>query len=1192
MIYSYNNFKLSDLGDLMVSQSREYDGEDAPQRCKVTHHVTIELFGRSYDDNYALIQQANEALRTQQGVLLWQNETNNEVYVNQTATLAAHDLPEEWGQYHQTLRLSFFYYEQDFVTQNLALTFTASGVDGSPINLQNVTKWSEGGSTERYTPLHPQRKLQTGKVSVGGYILGDTTLPLAQRRTALISQEQILKAQMTSAQGTLVFGQPPYLVFNQVVRIEQWESQVDQATCCIRYSFTASYILFPNEADYALVEFSAAERDPETGELFLTVNGKIVSPNEATARTALKGLMADVLKRHCYDTNSEELSFQTTANAAIADTDGPVFLELSFNGEWKKWRKDNQLASFQRTGGSQPVSFGNVNRWNIHYSAKRYSQFHSQRQYGSASIEGSGTWAGDPTQPLETRRAQLLSQQQAMLAEINNAQGALVFGTWNTVVRIEEFKADINQAITGIDWSFTAVFTMFPNETNFALVEFTAELNDPNPNAGEQFLSLSGKITAQTEAAARTKMEAVTATVLAQYKFVAGSQKLNFRSSANSVMADADGQTFLELSFNGQWRKWSANNQKATFQQSGKNSGAVDFGNVTKWNLRYAARRFTDLRSQRERAGGTIEASGTWAGDASLPLAQRRAQLLQQQQTMLAEINNADGALKYGSWSQIVRMEDFKADINQAVTGIDWSFTAIWTLFPNEPGYATAEFSTDYQTNWETGDAILTLEGRIFAPDDILASAELNRIRATILNNYGFTLTQQLQTKTTANSVYANGDTTAALASFEDSDGTTFTEMTFSETYRQRMANVLSDTLQIVSRNDVTSNQAITTYSGSVTASGDVDSAYALALQRAQTLGADKESSLGAGAFLRTSQISWDQRRVQSGSTPEFVRLSFAYEYQGKLAAGSAYVEMSSNTTFDTFGTDTQTVSGFVAAANFATAQQIYQSQVRAAYKSALFHNETVTQSQALAQADSSEPEGPQFLKLEFNFQVYQSKPTGRVAYRYGINVRRDFLALKLETHIKGSIFAFNRAAANAALSNLLASLQPTGPQVMEELNEDREYMSDLASNSTSDVFLKFDFDETFQDRLTGITGVLEMSLSQQMKYSGTRWLPQPLPFDANGSGGYTVIQACGIQEGGQTIRGSVTAPDRATATAWAKAQRTLLVGNYTQPEEWDWEYTFVPRIQGIVEGENPNVQVYKLNFTFAEILPDNPPPS
>ena len=109
MIYSYNNFKLSDLGDLMVSQIREYDGEDAPQRCKVTHHVTIELFGRSYDDNYALIQQANEALRTQQGVLLWQNETNNEVYVNQTATLAAHDLPEEWGQYHQTLRLSFFY---------------------------------------------------------------------------------------------------------------------------------------------------------------------------------------------------------------------------------------------------------------------------------------------------------------------------------------------------------------------------------------------------------------------------------------------------------------------------------------------------------------------------------------------------------------------------------------------------------------------------------------------------------------------------------------------------------------------------------------------------------------------------------------------------------------------------------------------------------------------------------------------------------------------------------------------------------------------------------------------------------------------------------------------------------------------------------------------------------------------------
>mgnify|MGYP001601155399 FL=1 len=228
MIYRYNNFALSDLGDLMVSQTREYEGGDAPQRCKVTHRVTIELFQRSYADNYALIQQANEALRTQQAVLFWQNEANNQIYVNQTATLAAHDLPEEWGQYHQTLHLSFFYYEQDLVTQNLPLTFAAKGVDGDPVNLANVTKWSEGGVTERYSPLHSQRKIQKGKVSIGGYILGDPTLPLNQRRAALIAQEQILKRQMTSAEGTLAFGASPSTVFNQVVRmrngIRTWTS--------------------------------------------------------------------------------------------------------------------------------------------------------------------------------------------------------------------------------------------------------------------------------------------------------------------------------------------------------------------------------------------------------------------------------------------------------------------------------------------------------------------------------------------------------------------------------------------------------------------------------------------------------------------------------------------------------------------------------------------------------------------------------------------------------------------------------------------------------------------------------------------------------------------------------------------------------------------------------------------------------
>lgn len=1187
MIYSYNNFKLSDLGDLSVSQSREYEGGDAPQRCKVTHRVTLELFERSYDDNYSLVQKANEALRTQQALLVWQNEANSNYYVNQTATLAAHDLPEEWGQYHQTLHLVFFYYEQDFVTQNLPLTFTANGIDGDPVNLQNVTKWSEGGVTERYSPLHSQRKLQRGKVGVGGFILGDPTLPLDQRRAALVSQEKILKKQMTSAEGTLIFGAASALVFNQVVRIEEWEAEVDQPTCCLRYTFSATYTLFPNESDYALMEFSAEERDPETGELFLKCSGKIIAPNEGKARTAMDKLLAGLVKQYGYDTSSQQLSLESTAGSVQADVDGTVFLELSFNGEWKKWRADNQPANFQRTGGAQAVSFGNVNRWGVHYSARRYGELHSQRQHGGAVIEGGGTWAGDPALPLEKRRAQLLAQQQAMLAEINNAEGKLVFGVWNQVVRMESFKADINQAITAIDWSFSAAFTMFPNETNYALSEFTAEWNDSNPNAGEQFLTVAGKITAQNETAARAKMDAVVATVLANYKFVTGSQKLNFRSTASTVSADTDGETFLELSFTGEWRQWSATNQKATFQRSGQSASPVDFGNVMKWNLRYAARRFTELRSQREQAGGTIEAAGTWAGDAALSLDQRRTQLLALQQKMLGEVNNADGALQYGAWSQTVRVENFKADINQSVTGIDWSFTAIWTLFPNEPGYATAEFSTDYQGNVETGDAMLTLEGRIFAPDETLARAELARIRAGMLVNYGFTLVQQLRTKATASRIYANGDKTAALGNFEEDDGTTFTELAFSEEYRQRLANIMNDSLQIASRDDTASNQVTTTYSGTVTASGDTDVAYALALQRAQTLGANKESTLGPNSFLRSSQISWDQRRTQSGATPEFVRLTFTYEYQGKLATGRAYVEMATGTTFDTFGTDTQTVSGFVAAADSVTAQQIYQAQVRSGYKTALVHNETVTQSQVLAQAGQNFP--TQFIKLDFNFQIYQTKPAGRVAFRYGINVRRDFLALKLETHIKGSIFAFNRPAANAALANLLKGV--SGAQVMEELNEDREYMSDLASNSTSDVFMKLDFDEAYEDRLTGITGVLEMTLSQQVKYSGTRWIPQPLPFDANGTGGLTVVQPSGIQEGGQTIRGSVTAPDQATAIAWAKIQRTLLVGTYPQPEEWDWDYEFVPRIQGVVKGANPNVRLYKLNFTFGEILPNYPPP-
>lgn len=71
-----------------------------------------------------------------------------------------------------------------------------------------------------------------------------------------------------------MFGALPAVVFNQVARIEEWNSEADQLTCCLRYTFSATYTLFPDETDYALAEFTAELNDvnPNNGALIKITN--------------------------------------------------------------------------------------------------------------------------------------------------------------------------------------------------------------------------------------------------------------------------------------------------------------------------------------------------------------------------------------------------------------------------------------------------------------------------------------------------------------------------------------------------------------------------------------------------------------------------------------------------------------------------------------------------------------------------------------------------------------------------------------------------------------------------------------------------------------------------------------------------------------------------------------------------------
>ncbi len=994
----YDTLALHSLGELTISQARTYEGGESPQRCQVTLKVGIRMFERGYDANYTLAKQALEALRKQHGVLRWTNTESGRDYVNQTATVTTANSPEEWGEYDQTLELTFTFFEQNLNAQNLPLLFKRTGSDAQ-ITFEQVLKFAESGNTERFTTLRAQRRETRGKVVVSGLILADASQALATRRSALTTALVRYREQMNGAEGTLQFGASGS-VFNRLVRVEEFTAELDQLANAINFSFTASYTLFPDEADYATVEYTVDQKDNLSGEETLAFTGKIQSPTETAARDKLTALTATVLTQYGYATASQLLRNDTTAAAVSANADGDTFTELTFTLEYRRWRTTNQQAKFTRTGKTVPIPFGNVRTWDV----------------------------------------------------------------------------------------------------------------------------------------------------------------------------------------------------------------------------RYTARRFNEQRSQRQLAGGVIEASGTWTADPALTLADRRAALLAQQRAMLAEINGADGTLTYGDSTQVVRVENLTAQVGQTERGVDWSFTASYSLFPNEAGYATCDFSVAQNENAEDGEETLAFAGKILAPNGAAARAKLDLLRTSILGIYGYAATQKVRGGTTATGIDANGEKTAtlnpaggtALEGLEaaTTDGVSFIELAFNEEYRRRKSNLVSWSMQVNVRDDVTTGLVATTYSGTVSASGaNVAAAYAVALAKAEALGrtgietalADPSGTASPKGFLKSAQINWEQRQTRDDNAIEFVRLTFTYEYQSVLAAGRSYLEVSAQTAKDTFGADTETVSGFVVAADAAKANVFYLAEVRSAYNGTLIRNEATTTHKVRAEKNTALT--TQEVRLEFSFSVFKAKAVGSLAIRYSLNVTRDFLAAEKTTLLRGSVFAATSAAADTALTGFLGELAP-GTAIRDVRTEDREWLSGGPSEETPGLFVKLDFDLTYVARLTGVSGLLEFRLTEEVQYSGTRWAVQPLPFTEDPptgwnpnnppstSGGVAIVQPTGIEPGGRTVRGSVTAATRAACETWAKAQRALLTGSYPQPEKWDWDFEIVPRTQGLITGANPDVRLHRLTFTFSEILPGNPPPA
>lgn len=992
MILEYNGFALQNLGDISITQAREFeDGSiGAPQRAKVTLRVTIDLFERSYDDNAALVRQAKEALATGQAVLRWHNEAVGMDYINQTAALESDDLPEEWGEYHQRFNMVFSYYDHGMAAQNVPLTLVKLG-QKTGLTLENVTRWQEQASVDRFNAKRGQRREVHGKVTVSGKMLVAPTLSLAERRAQLAQLLADYRMALNQAEATLTFG----AVFSRVVRVESFDGELDQAACHIAFTFTAGYTLFPDEANYATVECQVETKDDMSGMTILTLSGKIEASTEVVGRSKLEAIRAAVVKQYGYDTSSQLTQYDVTPNLISANTDGDTFTELSFTISVRKWRATNQGATFQKTGGSTPISFGKVRLWSDQYSANRFNAMRSQRQHATGMVEAAGTWVPD------------------------------------------------------------------------------------NP---------------------------------------------------------------------------------------------------------------------------------------ALPLAQRRTQLLAMQRAMKAECNAADGALSYGDWSQVVRIENFKAEINQAETGIDWSFSASYSLFPNESGYAVAELNVSLRDAVEEGDRYLTLSGRIGAPNGTMARTKLASLRTTLLGIYGFSEAQRLRTESATAGVDANGDQTEGIAEGLENaseDGITFIELTFNEEYRARMTgNLVSSTWQVNTSDDISTNLVQTVYSGSVTAAGNTtDDAYAAALSRAQAIGLNKEASIDTTAFLRRSQITADFRKTRSDNADECVRVTFSYEYQSKMPSGFGYMEVTTQQAQETFGVDAESVNGFVVARTLTDARAAYETQVRAVYADRLIRSEAT--STAVVKTQSGSNWKTQELKLDFSFQAHVAKAQGNTALRYSISVGKDFRSMERVTQIRGSAYGPSVATCKTVLETLFGDVDGPGSgtgqygQLLKsDLTEDHDYVN----SGALDVFMKLDFGLEYADRITGDAAIVESRLTEEVRYSAVRWAVQKVPFESwdhpsqTGTGGISIPQPAGIDEGSRTVRGSVTSASLVTAMNWANRHKAMLTGDadgghYPLPPQIDKEFEFPQRVDGVAAnglagvGSVANVKLYRVNFAFGEILPKYPEP-
>lgn len=834
------------------------------------------------------------------------------------------------------------------------------------------------------------------------------------------------------------------------------------------------------------------------------------------------------------------------------------------------------VASYQRTGG-EALTLGTVEKEREALAITRFDEIRDGRKLVQGTLQASGRFQGNTNADLNTRRNALLALKDQWRNEIAAAStGTFSFGTFNRVIRITEFTAEVDQPANYIGWSLAATFTIYPDLADYAVIEVTIQQRE-NLAEGIKYCTIAGQISAPSRAAADTRIATLRG-ALAPAGYVTLAEDVTEVRGLSESGTGGDGTTFISLRFSFEYRDPSS--VECKWKRTGAaDGGELDLGTVDKFSDRYAVTLFDEMRNTRRRAAGLASLSGKWYVADSLTDEEKKTALATRLTALRAElVLSRSGRLTYGTiFAETVRVLDFDAALNRLRNCIEWSLSASFTRFPDEADYCLAEFTLDTRENKTEGTVVLNLTGRIGAPTPEMARAKLARLRLALIPS-GYTLLNDGAQDRRVASESGGGGTTVGTG-----DGESYIELAFNDEWQKTGGDLLTWALRIATEDDVKSGMVRITYSGMVSARGSsLAAAYVTAAAQAAVLGDNKF------VFKIRSSLTENQKLFQTSGGVVFVTVDFAYEYLRK--GPKIYTEVTSELAADTFGLTVENVSGVIAAPTLALALATYNTDVRnvAAYDGGLILSERKPTLSEQRLGTELGNDAALFDRFAFSLQLFRSKDSAQTAVRLDVATSGNLQTLEKTVSVSGEITAASEAVATTYLGTLLTGLGLTGTRLAFSRTA-RSHNGPRVGSAGDRLFITLAFSETYKSLLTGlVSGILESDVNEDVTFSAKRLVQKPVP------GLPDVIQgttgALGQTCGSRVVQCRCVATTKVAGDAWVRSIRTALItGTNEQAPRVNTGYRFLEQIAGVPVGGSSNVRVYEIAATFSELLPDHP---